>query len=297
MSTIITATDIGQAWLRAYRALLAAPRRQLVNLAVDIADPLSEDLGIRSALERNLATLRDGPAKGPWQSVHTVANTIFPVSLYTPGQPDSAARFFSHALLADRARHGRRSGWGTYIGRLIDYGMPDGSRVNQLENMLRILRGDRHWADLYEAPLTYPGETTADPHPHPYSGDMPVISPGDRRRRGGPCLAHISITAVDGQLHLTAQYRRHSYVARAYGNFLGLARVLNFLAVESGHEVGSMLVVGTHAELEDGQGGNSLLSAAEFAQGDVRPIETSNRPLGASWKDLELPQRTPGAML
>lgn len=291
MSRFIAARDIGQAWLSAFEALQEAPGRQLVNLAVDITDPLAEDRCVRSALERHLAWLRDTSAKGSWQSVHTVANTIFPISLYTPGGPDSADRFFSIASTADRARsRGRLSQWGTYIGRLIDYETPGGTRVNQLENMLRLLRGDRHWADLYEAPLTYPGETTADSGD--LSADMTVINPGDRRRRGGPCLAHVSITAVDRRLHLTAQYRRHSYVARAYGNFLGLARLLNFLAVESGHQVGGMLVVGTHAEIEHAAGSHQLLEAARIAQGEVCPIETSNRPLGASWKDLELPPRT-----
>lgn len=292
MSTYIAARDIGQAWLSAFEMLLQAPERQLVNLAVDITDPMTEDLGVRSALECHLAWLRDTSAPGPWQSVHTVANTIFPISLYTPGGDDSADRFFSNARTADRARsQGRRSQWGTYIGRLIDYETPGGIRVNQLENMLRVLRGDRRWADLYEAPVTYPGETTADAETP--CADMTVIGPGDRRRRGGPCLAHVSITAVDGRLHLTAQYRRHSYVARAYGNFLGLARLLNFLAAESGYQVGGMLVVGTHAEIEQARGSSELLAAAQAAQGNVRSVETSNRPLGASWKDLELPPRTP----
>lgn len=295
MATYITAGDIGQAWLRAYEALQDAPRRQLVNLAVDVADPLTEDVGIRAALEQHLAFMRARSSRGSWQSVHTVANTIFPISLYNPGRTDSAARFFANAQMADRARHGRYSGWGTYIGRLIDYQLPGGTRVNQLENMLRVLRGDRNWADLYEAPLTYPTETSADPDSAIVDVDAPVVGPGDRRRRGGPCLAHISITALDGRLHLAAQYRRHSYVARAYGNFLGLARLLNFLAIESQHQVGGMLIVGTHAEIEEGVVGCSdLIVSARDAQGRLQPIEVSNRPLGASWKDLELPKNALG---
>lgn len=294
MATYVTAGDIGQAWLRAYEALLDAPRHQLINLAVDIADPLTEDLGVRTALERHLALMRARSSRGSWQSVHTVANTIFPISLYNPGRADSAARFFANAQMADRARHGRHSGWGTYIGRLIDYQLPGGTRVNQLENMLRVLRGDRNWADLYEAPLTYPTETSTERAAT--CVDAPVVGPGDRRRRGAPCLAHISITALDGRLHLTAQYRRHSYVARAYGNFLGLARLLNFLAVESGRQVGGMLVVGTHAEIEEGViGCTDLMTSAIGAQSQLRPVEVANRPLGASWKDLELPKDALGA--
>jgi hypothetical protein len=287
MSTYVNAENIGAAWLLAYQALMRAKGNQLTNLAVSINDPLKEDVGVRSALEHELARLRIASPDSPWHSVHTVANTIFPISLYHPDLADAASRFFMHSIAASRTRRGRKQGWGTYIGRLVDYKGPEGTPINQLDNILRLLRGERHWSDLYEAPLTYPGETIGDAAST--SADLHLIGPGDRRRRGGPCLAHISLTAIDGQLHLTAQYRRHSYVGRAYGNFLGLARLLNFLAHESDREVGGMLVVGTHAEAESKARRTDLLEAATAAQGEVRPIETSSRRLGASWRDLDLP--------
>jgi hypothetical protein len=287
LATYIDANNIGEAWLQAYRALMSAPGHNLVNLAVNIQDPLVEDLGVRSALEQDLARLRTTKPSLTWHSVHTVANTIFPISLYHPHLPDAASRFFEQSLAGSRTRRGRNSGWGTYIGRLVAYELSNGDQINQLERMLRLLREERHWADLYEAPLTYPGETSGVAEP--VSTDMHVIGPGDRRRRGGPCLAHLSLTAVDGRLHLTAQYRRHSYVARAYGNFVGLARLLNFLAHESGNELGAIYVIGTHAEIENVPGRYELLEAATAAQGQLASIETSSRPLGASWRDLDLP--------
>jgi len=287
MAIHIDANDIGEAWLQAYRSLMGAPGRSLVNLAVNIRDPLVEDTGVRAALERDLAQLRAAKTGTTWHSVHTVANTIFPISLYHPQLPDAASRFFDLSLAGSQARHGKNKGWGTYIGRLVAYQGPDGKHINQLDRMLRLLRESRHWADLYEAPLTYAGETlTAD---EAVGADMHIIGPGDRRRRGGPCLAHLSLTSARGKLHLTAQYRRHSYVARAYGNFVGLARLLNFLACESGHDVGTVFVIGTHAEIEPVPGRVELLDAAIAAVGQQRPIETSSRPLGATWSDLDLP--------
>lgn len=286
MATYIEADNIGEAWLQAYRALIRAPGHTLVNLAINIRNPLMEDVGVRNALEIDLARLRVARAGVPWHSVHTVANTIFPISLYQPHLPDAATRFFELSSAGNQARRGKNKGWGTYIGRLVAYQGPDGKRVNQLERILQVLREARHWADLYEAPLTYPGEASAA---ESTSSDMNVIGPGDKRRRGGPCLAHISVTAENGKLHLTAQYRRHSYVARAYGNFVGLARLLNFLAHESGHEVGTLFVIGTHAEIESVPGRTDLLVAASAASGTRQPIETSSRPLGAAWSDLDLP--------
>jgi len=295
VSTYVGADNIGAAWLLAYQALMRAEGHQLVNLAVSIDNPLNEDVGIRSALEHALARLHRASPDAPWHSVHTVANTIFPISLYHPELPDAASRFFMHSIAASRARRGRRQGWGTYIGRLVDYEGRGGTRVNQLDTMLGLLRGERQWADIYEAPLTYPCEINSD---RAFANaDLHLIGPSDRRRRGGPCLAHISLTAINGHLHLTAQYRRHSYIGRAYGNLLGLARLLNFLARESGREVGGMLVVGTHAEAEHVAGRANLLEAATAAQGEVQAIETFSRPLGASWRDLDLPSPAPGSVV
>ncbi|HKS48836.1 MAG TPA: hypothetical protein VJT49_27755 [Amycolatopsis sp.] len=292
MSIFVRANDVGDAWLRAYRALLDARGRQIVNLAVSIEQPLHEDLGVRAALESTLADLSSRSRGTTWHSVHTVANTIFPISLYRPDQPDSAKRFFERAGTVSQLHHKRRHEWGTYIGRLIQYDQPDGTPVNQLERFLTLLNGDTNWADIYEAPLTYAGENSGFPATDVAASDLQLIGPGDRRTRGGPCLAHLSLTSVDGHLHMTALYRRHAYLARAYGNFLGLARLLNFLAHESGRQVGQLLVVGSHAEIEDAAPVSvltKLSNDAAEAQGAIRPIEVATRPMGASWRDLELP--------
>lgn len=299
MSTFVHAKDIGDAWLQAYRELITVPGRHIVNLAVSIDEPLHEDLGVRGALENTLAGLTTRTRNASWHSVHTVANTIFPISLYRPGRPDAVQRFFERAGQVSRLHHKRKHEWGTYIGRLIQYEGHDGKEINQLEQFLALLNGDTNWADGYEAPLTYPGEVSSagdgqceDLESKAATSDLLLIGPDDRRRRGGPCLAHVSLTSVDGSLHLTALYRRHHYLARAYGNFLGLARLLNFLAYESGRKVGKMLVVGTHAEIEPGahrEDLTMLLNSATVAQGDVRPIEVAARPLGAGWRDLDLP--------
>lgn len=293
MATFIHAGDIGDAWLQAAQALAEARGRTLVNLAVSIADPLREDLGIRRELEESVAGLARGDRANrlpALHSVHTVANTIFPISMYNPGRPGAAAEFFERAQSVGRLHEGRRNEWGTYFGRLVSYPRADGAKVNQLENFLAVLAEAKTWSDRYEAPLTFPGESTelaADA----LTADALVIGPQDRRPRGNPCLAHLSFTVLDGAIHLTALYRRHHYIARAYGNFLGLARLLNFLAYESGREVGAMMIVGTHADLEMGTKTHNrdLLTRAAEAQGEVAPIEVANRGLGASWHDLELP--------
>jgi len=298
MSVHVKACDIGGAWLAAVDAL-SRSHWDAVNLTVTITDPQTEDLGIREALEAELGRrLRTNVQPAP-QSVHTVANTIFPVSLYVPGREDSVARFFEAALAGQRSRHGTSARWGTYIGRLLDYPGRKGP-ANQVELLLNQLRADgAQWKDRYELALTIPDhdrppdpddQWLEQPRRSTAAHDLRVIADprSDHHARGGPCLAHISLTRTDGRMHMTALYRRQTYVSRAYGNFLGLARLLTFLARESNHDVGELMIIASHAEA-DGSGRTALLSAAHTAQGGIHPIEAQARPLGASWRDLELP--------
>jgi hypothetical protein len=50
-------------------------------------------------------------------------------------------------------------------------------------------------------------------------------------------------------------YRNQYFLARAYGNYLGLGEVLRFLTTESSFAVGELLCVASHAYLEIGEYG------------------------------------------
>lgn len=293
MAVFVDAPDIGSAWLSAFEALQSSGNA--VNLSVAITDPLHEDLGVKRAIEARLIDLRAGGHRdfGAVQSVHTVANTIFPVGLYRPETPGAAARFMANVARSERLRaRSRRRGWGTYIGRLTAYPSRDGGTTNQLEQVLKTLNAPRNYQDRYEMPLSVPGHDPQGPEEHGNVTAGAVLH-GDTRcdshARGGPCLAHLSLTSREGALSMVAVYRRHEYEARAYGNFLGLARLLAFLAAESGRQVGELLVVTGHAVAHDAPGRRSLLEAAQRSAGTITQVETSARPLGATLRDLDLP--------
>lgn len=294
MAVFIDAPNIGRAWLSAFEALQSTGNA--VNISVAITDPLREDLGVRRAIEARLVSLRASGHRDfqGVQSMHTVANTIFPVGLYRPETHDAATRFLANVGRNERLRaHSRHRGWGTYIGRLTAYPARDGGTTNQLQQVLKTLNAPRNYQDRYEMPISAPGQ---DPQEHADPGGVTAgaLLHGDTRcdalARGGPCLAHLSLTSRDGALSMVALYRRHEYEARAYGNFLGLARLLAFLASESGRRVGELLVVTGHAVATDAPGRHSLLEAAQQSAGTVTSIETSARPLGARLRDLDLPR-------
>jgi hypothetical protein len=222
--------------------------------------------------------------------MHTVANTIFPVGLYRPGSERAAQRFFDNALRGEQQRsRARHRQWGTYIGRLVAYPSPNGTSTNQLKAALTVLNADRNYKDRYEMPLVTPQDSQAD------VSTTGALLHGDSatdsfRAQGGPCLAHLSLTSFDGQLSMVAIYRAHEYETRAYGNFLGLARLLSFLAAESGKSVGGLLVVAGHAWAA-APSRKPLLEAARAASGETTDIETHARALGAALRDLDLPGR------
>lgn len=286
MAILVQGSDIGSSWLAAYEQLQQTG--QAVNLAVAIENPLREDVGVRRAIEAELVLQQGahGSFKHPY-SVHTVANTIFPIGLYRPSQVGAAERFFANALRVERQRsHAKNRQWGTYIGRLVAYPSPNGSTTNQLASALHDLKRDQNYKDRYELPVVTPEDRGAD-----VTGS--ALLHGDSatdgfRAQGGPCLAHVSFTSVDGRLSMTALYRAHAYELRAYGNFLGLARLLAFLANESGREVGDLLVVAGHA-WADSPSRRQLFEAARAASGTPTDIETHARPLGVGVSDLDLP--------
>lgn len=94
---------------------------------------------------------------------------------------------------------------------------------------------------------------------------------------GGPCLSHISFKAErGGKLHLTAVYRLHYYVQRAYGNLLGLARLQTFVAEQAGLTVGSLVCHSTRAELEVGRHGQAKWTKREVDSLISRGLEISS---------------------
>ena len=72
-------------------------------------------------------------------------------------------------------------------------------------------------------------------------------------RMGGPCLSHLSFKFIDDHVELTAIYRSHYYIQRTYGNLIGLARLLSFVADQVGVPPGPLVCHSTMAMMECGR--------------------------------------------
>jgi thymidylate synthase len=233
MSVLVCGADVSRAWLAAVEHLLAQPGEQCSNLAVSIDDPTAEVVDLR--LELDTFAEAEGRRGQAVPAIHSVAGTIFPSGLYRPAAKAPAEHLYEmERLIRHVVRKHKENKRGTYFERLVAYPLADGSEVNQLDRVLKKLQraaelGQRN-GNKFELATFHPGR--------------------DTNPRAFPCLSHISITLLEGRLDGTAVYRNQYFLARAYGNYLGLGEVLRFLANESGFALGELLCVSSHAYLE-----------------------------------------------
>lgn len=262
MAVHVDEHDLSSAWVTAFDRLLACDG-ELVNLVVTVRSPRTTIEVVTDEVADFLASRRreNAGTRNRVELLSSVANTIFPQSLYRQGDRERLYRLEEEAWAVDRRRNPR----GTYFRRMVAYPVSTSGAdqsVNQLERVVRKLaairrRGNRT-ANMFEVGVVDVSDQDA--------GDQVAIhSPlKDTSEYGFPCLSHVSFTLADGQLHLTALYRNHGFVRRAYGNYLGLSRLLDFVATEAGWPAGELTCVSTHAdaEIHKGRGfGKSALRA------------------------------------
>ncbi len=260
MAELLKGQDISGAWLAAMEHLLQAGGTD-VNLGVVIALP-TEDIQMRRVLDGYLSA-------GKYPSIQTVANTLFPQAFYQPERGESAREWLydCYRTIEPVARRHTSNRQGTYFGRLIRW--PKGTEgTNQLEQVIQKLRRELSRSNpkssIYELGLGIAGtvdivneqkapvfEGVGRGVADDFTADLRVYSPGsDNSDMGFPCLSHISLTLKQGHLHLAALYRNQHFIRRAYGNYLGLSRLLLFICQEAGCEPGEILCIASHADAE-----------------------------------------------
>lgn len=223
------------AWLQAARMLYADGPTN--NMILHIEDPVA-----RSEKEDAILAQVDGFLRvhGAYP-LSTVANTIFPDALYTPGKPELLYERYDRSFRKIKAK---APDWGRYFDRMINWQGSDGENHRQLQTLIDNLN-------------TY-GPQTDRLQPYYNMYELTLFHPEKDARKplGRQCLSFIEVKPEVREsgvvLHLTALYRSHYYVARTLGNLVGLGRLLRFIAMETGCQVGTLTVHSTHAEIDRG---------------------------------------------
>jgi hypothetical protein len=190
-------------------------------------DEVIERPAIREALDATLEAAE-------MQKVQTVANTIFPQSLWRQAKGDRHALYASYIenLPEYVAMEPNKNRKGLYFGRLIAFDLdsktgdrlayvPEGSipeNGNQLEFIItHCKKGFR--ISAFQASVFDPARD--------HTGAAQL---------GFPCLQHVTFVPhfAEGQLELNAFYATQQLFEKGYGNYLGLARLGLFVANQSG---------------------------------------------------------------
>ena len=174
--------------------------------------------------------------------MHTVAETIFPGSEYCRRGLRGVYDFYPEEVYPALKKHPSNQ-WGTYAYRLVRRNDGNGGTINPLRQMIKKMQSEKEnlgpKQSCYELGIAE-GEF-----------DLPLYSPAKDggRRRGGPCLSHLSFKLLNGAVHLSAFYRSHDYRYKVPGNLLGLARLQLCVAEETSCSTGSLVAHSSYAYL------------------------------------------------
>jgi hypothetical protein len=219
--------DCALAWLEAVRQVDAEPGHEAHNVVIDVADPTAA-----ATLAHPVVACVDGFLMARDKSIETIANTIFPQTLYERyGHPAFIEKF--HTRVLPKVRSNKR--WsGYYFERMTKLPMVGGGYLDQLSREIERIR-DNTSLNKHEIVLFDPErDVTGSPY-------------------GGQCLSFLSFHLLPGSprtVLLTAQYRNHYYIEKLLGNLIGLGRLMSFVAREAGANVGSLTVLSTHAQID-----------------------------------------------
>jgi hypothetical protein len=204
--------NLSIAWGRGLQLAGARGNSEAVPLVVAVTgfdkdSNVEEESRIRSALERVLV------AEGK-QGIETVANTIFPRSLWNPRAPRGLL-FKRYIDILPKLRGAtRKNARGIYFERMLTGG-PSG-RENQLEfgiDTYLARKGVRR--SVLQVAIFDPNRD------HSAAAQL-----------GFPCLQHVTFAPSNQGLCVNAFYAAQYMVERAYGNYLGLCRLGQFVAHE-----------------------------------------------------------------
>lgn len=216
---LIDGNDPVDAWKRVVSYL--ADSGDSFNLIINIQHPLD-------FTDADLETYDPRKKLSKARSVEDVANTIFPKrSLRWASTNEDFARHYGRAYRT-LLRHGPRS-WGMYFLRLIEFG---DKRINQLE---KVVVGLSSWGKNHKAAFVIHFSSVETELPKPL---------------GAPCLQYCEFMREGDALSLLAVYRSHDYFLKALGNFVGLSRLLHYVAEKANLPVGSIICHSTYAYLD-----------------------------------------------
>lgn len=250
---IPTQKSCARAWVAAASTVIARGD-ETYNVVIDVKDPWNHndaDNAVITLVDKFLKAHDENP-------IITVANTIFPQSLYEAhGSP-----VFYDVYQRDFDKLSETKRWGRYFERMTRHQKADRTTYNPLQNLIDKMKRQEEVGVRYSSAY-----------------ELAVYDPlrDGRSLYGGQCLSFLSFKLDEKLgLMLTAMYRNHTYITRCLGNLIGLGRLQAFVAKEVDVMLGSLTVISTHAMLDTGEGWG-IKDARSLVEQAARLFQNSDR--------------------
>jgi len=225
--------NLSVAWAKAFLAAIKPNKTDLTPLVVMVTEfdrgRIIEDNIIRELLD---SSLKDNNK----QSCHTVANTIFPISLWNPRRKRQFLYNRYMNIFPRLKKIDPKNNLGLYFERLVAYSsaFPEGNQLEHIIKTYKHRKGFRR-SVLQTAIFDPKRDHTRNPY------------------LKFPCLQHVTFAPCgDGGLAVNGFYAMQYLFERAYGNYLGLCRLGQFVAHELKLELIQMNCTIGIAELDCG---------------------------------------------
>lgn len=216
MPRIVTGASAEDAWRQIGHVLLKDGHQ--FNVIAQIEKTAPEDPLLLDRISAHLVS-RTG------EKARNVANTIFPSRTWTNSSDRND--FYNRYAGAYRRLMRGSTAWGTYFNRLIRFGP---AQANQLETAINALR---RWPVNVQAAITLHLSSADTDNPRP---------------RGGPCWHFAQFVCPErDRLELVAVYRNHDFYNKALANYVGLSRLLEFVAAQTNRTPGRLICHSVHA--------------------------------------------------
>ncbi|MBI1247128.1 thymidylate synthase [bacterium] len=218
---VIESSNLSVAWGEAFLHTFNFPKRQLRPILLSViglsGDAPSEDQIMRKALDAALLA-------GGKNSVRVSGLTIFPYDMWSRRGKPSCLEFSELCVekyLPRLKALDQRNRYGTYFERMMRFtGAQKGlvKSVNQLDFVIGLLKRERRSRHTALQIACFD----------------PVKDHTGQSVRGFPCLQQVAIIQDDeGKIAINAYYPSQYIFDRAYGNYLGLCHLGQFIAHES----------------------------------------------------------------
>lgn len=133
-------------------------------------------------------------------------------------------------IFPSTSRSRRQIKWSKdYWGRLTEYRR----KVNQLDFIVERLKSKPHSKQL--SCVTFDPEIDIQPN-RPFNPSM-------------PCMIALDVKLRNGKINVFAVFRSHDFGRKAYGNFVGLGKLLNMFSSETDNEMGEVVCYSISAHI------------------------------------------------